>query len=97
MELSTELKKQVHDNIKAFADRQEEIILKVYEMTYKDIPEDLSAEQRNSIVDHVFKSIFDSFNNAVEQQKKASDAFFGDKSNLDNIINIVKQEKSKNE
>ena len=43
------------------------------------------------------KSIFDSFNNAVEQQKKASEAFFSDKGNLDNIINIVKQEKSKNE
>ena len=42
MELSEELKKQVHDNIKTFAEKQEEIILKVYEMTFKDIPEDLS-------------------------------------------------------
>ena len=90
MELSNELKKQIHDNITAFADKQEEIILKVYEMTFKDIPEDISAEQRNSIIDHVFKSIFESFNNSIEQQKKSSEAFFKDKSNLNNIINSIK-------
>ena len=95
MQVSDELKKQIHEQCAQMAQKQADIIIRVYNDVYKDMPPEFTEEQQKQVMDKVFSQIFDSFSKAIDEQKKAADLFFKDKENTDKIINSIKHEQEK--
>lgn len=94
MEISKAIKDKVHEQMLQLAKQQEEIILHVYEETYKDMPKDFTPEQQARLMDNVFGTISQAYMHALDEQKKQADSFFADKKNVQDIISKVKQEQN---